>query len=146
MPPTHRITARTKARSRAVAVLFEADQRGIGDDPPRLVALLEERTRVSTAQTPLPSYSQEIVRGVAQHLAEVDERLAAHARGRLPAVDRAILRMGTWEILYNAREVPQVAAIDQAVLLAREMSTASSPGFVNAVLDTIRKESSAQGL
>lgn len=140
MPATHRITARTKARARAVDVLFEADQRGMGDESAKLVALLADRLHVSTAQTPLPPYAEQIVRGVAEHLGRIDERLAAHAQGRMPAVDRAILRMGAWEILYNAQDVPPVAAIDQSVLLAREMSTAGSPGFVNAVLDAIRRE------
>jgi len=138
-PPKRRVTGRTKARRRAVDVLFEADQRG-RYTPLALSDLLQERLALTAAQTPLPEYSAEIVEGVAAHLADIDDVLATYAQrplARMPAVDRAILRMAVWELLFND-EIADVVAISEAVKLAAELSTDGSPGFVNAVLDTIR--------
>lgn len=138
--PRRRATGRTKARRRAVDVLFEADQRG-RYHPLDLSDLLQERLALTAAQTPLPSYSAEIVEGVADHLADIDEILTTYAPGRplarMPAVDRAILRMAVWELLFND-EVDDVVAITEAVKLAGDLSTDASPGFVNAVLDRVR--------
>ena len=136
----HRVTSRTKARRRAVDVLFEADQRG-RYRPLELSDLLQERLAVTAAQTALPQYSADIVDGVAANLAEIDEVLSTHLQGwtleRLPAVDRAILRMAVWELLYND-EIDDAVAISEAVTLAATLSTDDSPAFVNGLLDALR--------
>jgi N utilization substance protein B len=122
--------ARSKARKRALDVLFEADQRGL--DP---LTLLAERAQ--RADPPVPQYAAEIVEGVSAHQERIDELLSTYAHGwaldRMPAVDRALLRLSTWELLYND-EVPDPVAIDEAVELARMLSTDESPAFVNGLL------------
>ena len=108
-------TSRTRARKRAVDVLFEADQRGLIYDREDLLGLLRERRKVTPAQTPPPPYAVEIVEGVADHLQEIDDLLATHSTNRevdrLPATDRAVLRAAVWEIVWN-EQVPAISAID----------------------------------
>ena len=122
--------ARTKARKRALDVLFEADQRGLD-----AVSVLAERVR--RADPPVPEYAVEIVEGVTAHRERIDELLATYAQGwtvdRMPGVDRALLRLSSWELLYND-EVPDAVAIDEAVELARSLSTDESPAVVNGHL------------
>ena len=122
--------ARTKARKRALDVLFEADQRGLD-----AVAVLAERVR--RADPPVPEYAVEIVEGVTAHRERIDELLATYAQGwtvdRMPGVDRSLLRLSAWELLYND-DVPDAVAIDEAVELARSLSTDESPAFVNGLL------------
>ncbi len=122
--------ARSKARKRAIDVLFEADQRGL--EP---LALLAERVRL--ADPPVPGYAVQIVEGVCAHRERIDELLSTYAQGwvldRMPAVDRAVLRLGAWELLFND-DVPDPVAIDEAVELARMLSTDESPSFVNGLL------------
>lgn len=136
----HRTTARSKARRRAVDVLFEADQRD-RYTPLGLSDLLQERLDLTAAQTALPQYSADIVDGVATHLAPIDEVISAHVQGwtlqRLPAVDRAILRMAVWELVFND-ELDGAVVVDEAVNLAADLSTDASPAFVNGVLDRLR--------
>lgn len=133
------MAARTKARRRALDVLFEADQKGITDGD-ELLALLEQRMHVTVAQGPFPQYAVEIVEGVAAHRAEIDELLSTYSQGwtleRMPVVDRCILRLGTWELLHND-DVPDAVAVDEAVHLAAELSTGDSPTFVNGLLGRI---------
>ena len=127
--------ARTKARKRALDVLFEAEQRGLD-----VGELLAKRVVEPGAETALPQYSVELVEGVLEHAERIDELLATHAHGwtvaRMPAVDRALLRLATWEILWND-DVPDAVAVDEAVSLARELSTDESPAFVNGLLGRI---------
>lgn len=127
--------ARTKARKRALDVLFEAEQRAL--DP---VTLLAQRITQPGTEAALPQYSVEIVEGVLDHQERIDELLATHAHGwtldRMPAVDRGLLRIGTWEVLYND-DVPDAVAVDEAVELARSLSTDDSPTFVNGLLGRI---------
>lgn len=127
--------ARTKARKRALDVLFEADQRHV--DP---VTLLAERIAHPGTEAALPQYSVELVEGVVAEQARIDELLSTHAHGwtleRMPAVDRGLLRLGTWEILFND-DVPDAVAVDEAVELARTLSTDDSPTFVNGLLGRI---------
>ncbi|WP_336707251.1 transcription antitermination factor NusB [Oerskovia sp. USHLN155] len=129
--------ARTKARKRALDVLFEAEQRQL--DPQTLLA---DRVVDSGTQTPLPQYSVDLVEGVLAHRERIDELLETYSHGwtldRMPAVDRALLRVGSWEILYND-DVPDAVAIDEAVDLARELSTDDSPSFVNGLLARIEE-------
>ena len=133
------MAARSKARKRAVDLVYEADQRSLlGDALVRtLRAVLAERIVRPGTQTSLPEYSVEIVEGVTERIASIDEALSTYSQGwtldRMPAVDRAILRVGTWELLYND-DVPDAVAVDEAVDLARELSTDDSPTFVNGLL------------
>lgn len=137
-------TSRTRARKRAVDVLFEADQRGLIYYREDLLGLLRERREVTPAQTPLPPYAVEIVEGVADHLQEIDDLLATHSTNRevdrLPATDRAVLRAAVWEIVWN-EQVPAISAIDEAVSITKTISPDESPARVNAILDAIRKDS-----
>jgi len=129
------VGARTKARKRALDVLFEAEQRDLP-----VAELLSRRVVEPGAETSLPQYSVDIVEGVLAHAERIDELLATHAHGwtvaRMPAVDRALLRIGTWEVLWND-DVPDAVAVDEAVSLARELSTDDSPAFVNGLLGRI---------
>ena len=124
--------ARTKARKRALDVLFEAEQRRL--DP--LTVLADRIAQPGTEPAP-PQYSVELVEGVQAQRARIDEVIATHSHGwtieRMPAVDRELLRIGTWEILFND-DVPDAVAVDEAVELARSLSTDESPGFVNGLL------------
>jgi len=129
------VGARTKARKRALDVLFEADQRDVAP-----IELLAERIARPGTETALPQYSVDLVEGVIAEQARIDELLETHAHGwtidRMPAVDRALLRLGTWEILFND-DVPDAVAVDEAVELARSLSTDESPAFVNGLLGRI---------
>jgi N utilization substance protein B len=111
-------------------VLFEADQRGL--EPLTLLA-----ERVQRADPPVPQYAVEIVEGVCAHRERIDELLSTYAQGwaleRMPAVDRSLLRLSTWELLFND-DVPDAVAIDEAVDLAHALSTDESPVFVNGLL------------
>lgn len=129
------MNSRTKARLRALEVLFEADQRN--ED---YIEVLRRRRLYTVAQ--ISAYSEEIIRGVRDHDEEIREFVETYARDwsfeRMPAVDRAVLRIGTWELLYNDK-VPDAVAISEAVGLARVLSTNDSPKFVNGLLDKLRQ-------
>jgi N utilization substance protein B len=129
------VKGRHQARKRAVDLLFEAEARGLS---PAEVA--DVRTALADANpdvAPLHPYTATAARGVSEHIAHIDDLLGSHLQGwtldRLPAVDRAILRVAVWELLY-ADDVPEPVAVDEAVQLAKELSTDDSPGFVNGVL------------
>lgn len=126
------MAARSKARKRALDVLFEADQRGSAP-----LEVLAARLTEPGTEAGLPAYSVELVEGVVARQAEIDELLATYSRGwvleRMPAVDRAALRIGVWELLFND-DVPDAVAVDEAVELVRALSTDESPVFVNGVL------------
>jgi transcription antitermination protein NusB len=129
---------RHQARKRAVDLLFEAQARGLS--PAEVVdariALAEAKPDVA----PLQAYTQTVARGVSEHIAHIDDLISSHLQGwtldRLPAVDRAILRVSVWELLY-ADDVPEPVAVDEAVQLAKELSTDDSPGFINGVLGQV---------
>jgi transcription antitermination protein NusB len=126
------VAARTKARKRAVDVLYEADVRG--SDP---LAVLQDRMETPP---PVHEHTVRLVEGVAEHAARIDTLIEAHASNwtldRLPDVDRAILRMAVFELLW-ADDVPDVVVIDEAVELAKALSTDDSPAYVNGVLGAI---------
>ena len=136
------MSARHKARKRALDVLFESEQRG--RDP--LTTLAE---RVQRAEPPVAPYAVELVEGVTAHRAAIDGVLAEHAQGweldRMPAVDRNVLRIGTYELLWLGDEVPEGVAISEAVELATALSTDESPRFVNGVLARVARERAAAG-
>ncbi|MDQ3579605.1 MAG: transcription antitermination factor NusB, partial [Actinomycetota bacterium] len=126
--------ARSKARKRAVDLLFEAAVRKA--DP---VTLLADRVG-SPDVPPVNDYTVTLVEGVTAHRTRIDELLTEHAEGwtlaRMPAVDLAVLRLGMYELLWAA-DVPDAVAIDEAVQLAKSLSTDDSPRFVNGVLGRI---------
>ena len=130
------MTARSKARKRALDVLFEADQRG---NPPR--DTLEDWVRRS--DPPVPDYARQIVEGVADNLPTLDAAITASSRDwsidRMPSVDRAILRVATYELLCRD-DVPVAVVIDEAVELAKSLSTDESPAFVNGVLARVKEQ------
>lgn len=127
--------ARRKARRRAVDLLFEAETRGA--DP---VELAHERVTMSAGDpsvAPVNDYTVVLVTGVRAEGPRIDDAISENLRewtlDRLPAVDRAVLRVATWELLH-ADDVPPAVAVDEAVELARDLSTDDSPRFVNGVL------------
>ncbi|WP_264001415.1 transcription antitermination factor NusB, partial [Mycolicibacterium gadium] len=118
---------RHQARKRAVDLLFEAEARGL---TPAEVA--EGRTALAEANadvSALNPYTVTVAQGVTAHTAHIDEMITSHLQGwtleRLPAVDRAILRVAVWELLH-AEDVPEPVAVDEAVELAKELSTDDS--------------------
>ncbi|MFN2495014.1 MAG: transcription antitermination factor NusB [Pseudonocardiaceae bacterium] len=126
--------ARSKARKRAVDILFAADLRGM--DP---CTLLAERVGAPDVP-PVSDYTVALVQGVVAHQQDIDCMLAEHARGwtleRMPTVDRAVLRLGLFELLFS-EEVDAAVAIDEAIELAKALSTEDSPRFINGVLGAI---------
>lgn len=122
--------ARSRARKRALDILFESEQQGLA-----LGATLSRW--MATGDPPVHEYTVTLVEGVMVHRERIDELLAAYAEGwtlrRMPAVDRNVLRIGTYEILYRD-DVPDPVAISEAVAMVRELSTDESPGFVNGLL------------
>ncbi|MCK0114251.1 transcription antitermination factor NusB [Ornithinimicrobium sp. F0845] len=126
------MAARSKARKRALEILFEAEARDLN-----IGQLLADRVAAPTTQHPLPQYTVTLVEGVLAHWGEINEVLETYSQGwaldRMPSVDRAALRLGTWEIVWND-EVPDPVAISEAVELVQGMSTDESPKFVNGLL------------
>lgn len=129
---------RHQARKRAVDLLFEAEARGLTP-----IEVAEGRNTLAEADSELSSlnpYTVMVARGVTEQTAHIDEIISAHLQGwtlaRLPAVDRAILRVAVWELLH-ADDVPGPVAVDEAVELAKKLSTDDSPGFVNGVLGQV---------
>jgi N utilization substance protein B len=133
------VSARSKARKRVVDVLFEADTRGVD-----VAATLADR--LALADPPLNPYTVEVVQGIAAHRDRIDAILAEYAEGwtiaRMPGVDRAVLRLGVYELLWR-EDVPQPVAIDEAVELAKTLSTDESPRFVNGVLARVLRDRDA---
>lgn len=125
--------ARTKARKRAVDILFEADLRDSD-----VSATLAERTH--DADPPVREYTTTLVRGVATQQLRIDQRIAeclsdGWTLERMPRVDRVIARLATWEIDFG--DVDPAVAASEATVLASELSTDDSPAFINGVLSTI---------
>ena len=129
--------ARSKARKRALDVLYEAELRSAD-----AVETLAER--LAQADPPIPEYAVTLVEGVVEHRARIDEVLASVAAAdwpleRMPAVDRNLLRIGTYELLFR-EDVPDGVAISEAVELATSLSTEESAKFVNGVLARVAKD------
>jgi N utilization substance protein B len=127
--------ARSKARKRALDLLYGADVRGESIN----AALATEQARADNDPKRASSwgYARDIVVGITEHGDEIDELIETYAQGwtisRMPAVDRAIVRIGMWEILFN-EEIPDGVAIAEAVESATVLSTEDSAGFVNGLL------------
>lgn len=132
------MSARTKARKRAVEALFAADVRS--SDSLEQLALARKLSADRQNQEDIFEYAREIVEGVRQHADEIDTFLEAYSQGwsvdRMPFVDRAIMRVACWEILKNDAVADEIA-ISEAVKLAKEYSTEESPSFINGLLSKI---------
>jgi N utilization substance protein B len=130
------MSARSKARKRALDVLFASDVRGenAGDALDRAIA---------DADGPTNEYTSTLVRGVIEHQTRIDHLLSSYAQGwtldRMPAVDRNVLRLGVYEVLY-VDDVPDAVAVSEALALVRDLSTDESPGFVNGILGNIVRD------
>ena len=127
------MAARSKSRKRALDVLFEADQRGV----PATEVLT---ARVAMADPPVNEHTVRLVTGVVEQRERIDALIETYSRDweldRMPAVDRALLRMAVYELLY-VDDVPAPVVIDEAVELAKSLSTDESPAFVNGVLGRV---------
>ncbi|MCI9887692.1 transcription antitermination factor NusB [Micrococcales bacterium 31B] len=127
-------SARGKARKRALDILFEADQRGMYLDD-----MVAERRERAGHPAPLPAFALQILEGVIAHGRRIDDLIDSHSvdwpLDRMPAVDRAIMRLGVWEILYT--DTPGRVVMSEAVALANDLSTDNSGRFVNGVLGRI---------
>jgi N utilization substance protein B len=132
------VSARTKARKRALDILYAADVRQT--TIPESLAREAERAVSEPDRMASWLYAREIVDGVVDNNVEIDELIETYSQGwtlaRMPTIDRAILRIGIWEILYNDA-VPVAVAIDEAVESAKVLSTDDSAGFVNGLLGKI---------
>ena len=127
--------ARSTARKRALNTLYEADEKGQD-----ILSLLAERIAEPGAQTPLPDYAIQIVQGVADRRRDIDRTLNDHSTGwkvrRMGVVDRNILRIAVWEILFND-DVPDKVAIDEALGLAKTLCDDDSPAFIHGLLSAV---------
>ena len=139
------MSARHKARKRALDILFQADLR---DVDPLVVLDDSERLRSEEGSAPLNPYVAELVAGVAAHRERIDVLLTTYSLGwtleRMPGVDRSILRLGAYEVLWG--DVPEAVVLDEAVTLAKELSTDDSPAFVNGLLARIASQRSTLDL
>jgi N utilization substance protein B len=128
------MSARSKARKRALDVLYEADIRSV---PAAEIMTATVSRRSDEGQSALNEYVNELVEGVSAHQAYIDELLGSYSMGwsldRMPTVDRAILRIGAYELLWRD-DVPDAVAISEAVNLAQDLSTDESASFVNGLL------------
>jgi N utilization substance protein B len=129
------VSARSKARRRALDILFEAEQRD-------MAALEVIRARREKTDTVIADYTVDIVEGVLEHQEQIDEFLSTYSQGwtldRMPAVDLMLLRIGCWELLYND-DVPDGVAVSEAVELAKMLSTDESPKFINGLLGRLQQ-------
>jgi N utilization substance protein B len=135
------MAARSKARKRALDVLFASDVRGESANDALDRAIAE-------GDAPTNAYTVVLVRGVVEHLARIDELLTTYSEGwsleRMPAVDRNVLRLGVFELLY-AEDVPDPVAVTEAMALVRDLSTDESPAFVNGILGNIMRNKASLG-
>ncbi|MFP1691287.1 transcription antitermination factor NusB [Gardnerella vaginalis] len=133
--------ARSTARKRALNTLYEADEKN-----QNILSLLEERLKEPGAQTPLPDYAVDIIRGVGERRNRIDKTLNRYSTGwkvgRMAVIDRNILRIAVWEILLND-EVPDKVAIDEAISLAKMYSDDDAIAFIHGLLSAIMADKEA---
>ena len=131
------MAARSKARKRALDILFASELRS--EDP--VVAL--DRA-IEAGEGPTNDYTSTLVRGVAEHLIRIDEVLTTYSKGwtlaRMPVVDRNVLRIGVYELLWGDADVPENVAVSEALHLVQDLSTDDSPAFVNGLLGSILRD------
>ena len=130
------MAARSKARKRAVDLIYEADLRGSD-----AVSMLAER--IAMADPPISDYTIELIEGVAEHRHDIDQMLTDYSEGwtldRMPGVDRAVLRIGLFELLFSP-DIPDAVAIDEAVELAKALSTEGEPKFVKGIFGGVLRD------
>ncbi len=126
------MSARRKARKRTLDILFEADMRGVS-----AVDLLQVRPIDEISES---AYARTLVLGVAEHAAKIDELIHTYAEGwdmdRMPIIDRNLLRIALFEILWSA-ELDDKIAVSEAVEIAQELSTKDSAAYINGVLGRV---------
>lgn len=131
------MAARSKARKRALDILFASELRS--EDP--VVAL--DRA-IEAGEGPTNDYTSTLVRGVVEHLERIDEVLTTYSKGwtltRMPAVDRNVLRIGVYELLWGDDDVPETVAVSEALHLVQDLSTDESPNFVNGLLGSVLRD------
>ncbi|NPC43767.1 transcription antitermination factor NusB [Nocardioides sp. zg-1230] len=131
------MAARSKARKRALDILFASELRS--EDP--VVAL--ERA-IEAGEGPTNDYTSTLVRGVVEHRERIDEVLTTYSKGwtlgRMPAVDRNVLRIGVFELLWGDDDVPDTVAVSEALHLVQDLSTDDSPAFVNGLLGSVQRD------
>jgi N utilization substance protein B len=131
------VSARSKARKQCLDLLYEGDIRSLA--PADLLALREVEDDGPDAR-PVREYTKELILGIAEHRRKIDELISTYAQGwdmdRLPAVDRNILRLGIYEILWR-KDLDDAVAINEALNLAKELSTEDSATYIHGVLGRI---------
>ena len=131
------MAARSKARKRALDILFASELRS--EDP--VVAL--DRA-IEAGEGPTNGYTITLVRGVVEHLERIDEVLSTYSKdwtlARMPAVDRNVLRIGVYELLWGDEDVPETVAVSEALHLVQDLSTDDSPAFVNGLLGSVQRD------
>ena len=131
------MAARSKARKRALDILFASELRS--EDP--VVAL--DRA-IEAGEGPTNDYTATLVRGVVEHQSRIDEVLTTYSKGwtlsRMPAVDRNVLRIGVFELLWGDDDVPDTVAVSEALHLVQDLSTDDSPAFVNGLLGSVQRD------
>lgn len=131
------MAARSKARKRALDILFASELRS--EDP--VVAL--DRA-IEAGEGPTNDYTATLVRGVVEHQSRIDEVLATYSKSwtlaRMPAVDRNVLRIGVYELLWGDSDVPESVAVSEALHLVQDLSTDDSPAFVNGLLGSVMRD------
>ena len=132
-----KVSSRSKARKRAVDAIYAADLRK--ESPVDLLGVTQVQVADRQNQDEIFSYAKEIVEGVIDNHSEIDDLLETYSEGwsieRMPNVDRAILRVGIWEIVYS--DTPNAVVVNEAVDLAKEYSTDESGGFINGLLSRV---------
>ncbi|MEY3473200.1 MAG: hypothetical protein RLY22_703 [Actinomycetota bacterium] len=131
------MSSRSKARKRAIDAIYAADLRKVS--PETLLAETQLQVSDRQNQDEIFSYARDIVAGVIEHHSEIDDLLETYSEGwsieRMPNVDRAILRVGIWEILYS--DTPNGVVVNEAVEVAKDYSTEESGGFINGLLSRV---------
>jgi transcription antitermination protein NusB len=131
------MSARSKARKRALDLIFAAEARGRA--PGEFLA-----SQVADGEAPTNEYTSDLVQGVADRMARIDEIVGSYAEGwtldRMPAVDRNVLRIGVYELLWGDDDVPDSVAVSEALHLVQDLSTDDSPAFVNGLLGSIQRD------
>ena len=134
------MAARSKARKRALQILFEADQRETA--VAEVLADWIRLSRTDDRQPQVSEYTMQLVEGYAAHADRIDELISSYAVGwpldRMPAVDRNLLRLSCYELIWEDG-TPDAVALDEAVQLAKEFSTDDSPAFVNGLLGRLKE-------
>jgi N utilization substance protein B len=140
------MSARSKARKRALDILYEADMRELA---PLDVLATQTNRRATEGEPELNSYVTELVEGVIANQERIDELLSTYSMGwslaRMPAVDRSILRLSAYEVIYRD-DIPDTVAISEAVALAQDLSTEESSSFVNGLLARLSEVKSRVGI